>query len=48
MPMDCIGRYETADNKKSPDFSGLFGLVRTMPDFTMVAVQGLEPRTLRI
>jgi hypothetical protein len=34
--------------KKSPDFSGPFGLHRTGPDCLLVAVQGLEPRTLRI
>ena len=29
-------------------FTGLFVLHRTLPDYVMVAMQGFEPRTLRI
>jgi hypothetical protein len=33
---------------KRPDFSGLYGQYRTILDCAVVAMQGFEPRTLRI
>ena len=36
------------EDEKGPDRSGPFGCNRAVPDCLVVAVQGLEPRTLRI
>ena len=46
--MDFTGLCWTIETEKGPDFSGPFVLSWTKLDCCLVAMQGLEPRTLRI
>jgi hypothetical protein len=42
------GRTRDKRKMKRPDFSGLYGQYLMILDYAVVAMQGFEPRTLRI